>query len=674
MATSMTDRINGSLFGVAVKAPVLAATTASITLSGLQVIDGVTLVDDNRVLVKDQDDASENGIYVAGSSSWQRASDFNGNRDIVHGTFVRVVSGTTNRNAAYAVSSVDPIVIGTDDINFEQAIFSSASGISFQQTGTGAIVRTSNDKMAEIVSTTDFGMSQSATAAENSAAFNLAVGHGAQYVFCPPGEYDINPRYMLYNDGSYSQATRVGVSIPSNRHIFGHGVTLNVENTNEDDYSVLASYVSEKVHIKGFELIGDRDVNTSNPAVPNDYGFGIDFRDVTDCSVEDVISNKMWGDSFYLGVTDTSGTGSNRVTYRNITGINSRRQGLSITGGQKITVDGYRFEDIAGASNGPCAGIDIEPNTTDYANDITLLNGFVEGCNRSVQAFKVINLNISDLQVEDCVILFPIMSDRCYDVMMSNIQCRGGSTTNYGILWQDTPDISNVQVNGFSISAADLYAFYISDTVSHGFADVTFRNGKIFFKDDVINTSYVSAQSLGGVTFSDVDFIVPSGFDAADAANLSPSTYLVSSVNCIFRKCDINHKGTASLTFDVSPHGNRGNTFTNIDYTKDTLTLQNSWVAESGYEAPYYIKNSDNEVSLYGSMDSGTTAAGTLLFTLPAGFRPSATVFANIITRDGAAAVTAKGVTIDTDGTCVLTDSTPNNRVSLNGVKFMARQ
>lgn len=545
---------------------------------------------------------------------------------------------------------------------------------TFTQAGTGAVTRTSQDKARDIVSVADFGGTTASSGDEFAEAFNLAVQSGASLILVPGGDYTLNPRWMLYDDGAYSQATRVGVSIPSNVTIMMHGATITSTDTDSDSYSMLASYNTTNVHIKGGQLIGDRDTNSSNPAVPNDYGFGIDFRDVTDCSVEDVISNKMWGDSFYLGVTDTSGTGSNRVTYRNITGINSRRQGLSITGGQKITVDGYRFEDISGASNGPCAGIDIEPNTTDYANDITLLNGFVEGCNRSVQAFKVINLNISDLQVEDCVILFPIMSDRCYDVMMSNIQCRGGSTTNYGILWQDTPDISNVQVNGFSISAADLYAFYISDTASHGFADITFRNGKIFFKDDVINTSYVSAQSLGGVTFSDVDFIVPSGFDAADAANLSPSTYLVSSVNCIFRKCDINHKGTASLTFDVSPHGNRGNTFTNIDYTKDTLTLQNSWVAESGYEAPYYIKNSDNEVSLYGSMDSGTTAAGTLLFTLPAGFRPSATVFATIITRDGAAAVTAKGVTIDTDGTCVLTDSTPNNRVSLNGVKFMARQ
>lgn len=671
MTTNITDRLNGVLSGLAMKDPVAVAATGNISLSGLQTVDGITLTEGLRVLAPFQTDATENGIYVATSSDWSRAKDFDGNRDVVTGTCLRVNSGTY-AGYFFSVTTAGEITIGTTDITFGLALVANSASISFQQTGTGAIVRTSRDKEAEIVSAADFGFSEAGTGDENAEALNYAVQQGAEFVFVNPGNYDFNPRYMLYDDGTYSQATRVGVSIPSSRVLHMHGVTLTGDNTNSDSYSFLASYNTSNVHIYGCTLIGDRDSNSSNPAVPNDYGFGIDFRDVTDCSVEKVVSNKMWGDSFYLGVTDTSGTGSNRVTYRNITGINSRRQGLSITGGQKILVDDYRFEDISGASSGPCAGIDIEPNTTDYANDITLKNGFVEGCNRSVQAFKVINLNISDLQVEDCVILFPIMSDRCYDVIMSNIQCRGGSTTNYGILWQDTPDLSNIQVNGFSISAADLYAFYISDTVSHGFADVTFRNGKIFFKDDVINTSYVSSQSLGGLTFQDVDFIVPSGFGAGDAANLSPATYIVSSVNCVFKKCDINNKGSTTLTFDVSPHGNRGNTFTNITYTKDTLSLDNSWVAEAGYEAPYYIKNGDNEVCLYGAMDSGTATSSTLLFTLPAGFRPSANVFAPILVRDGAGVITVGAMIIGTNGEATLADAIANNRVSLNGVRFLA--
>jgi len=59
--------------GVSWKEPAQAATTANITLSGLQTIDGVTLVAGNIVLVKNQTNAAQNGIYVASSGAWSYA-------------------------------------------------------------------------------------------------------------------------------------------------------------------------------------------------------------------------------------------------------------------------------------------------------------------------------------------------------------------------------------------------------------------------------------------------------------------------------------------------------------------------------------------------------------------------------------------------------------------------
>jgi len=55
--------------GLSVKAPVIVATTANITLSGLQSIDGVTVAASDRVLVKNQTAPAENGIYVASASA-----------------------------------------------------------------------------------------------------------------------------------------------------------------------------------------------------------------------------------------------------------------------------------------------------------------------------------------------------------------------------------------------------------------------------------------------------------------------------------------------------------------------------------------------------------------------------------------------------------------------------
>jgi hypothetical protein len=61
--------------GLDVKDSVVTATTGNITLSGLISVGGVTLNDGDRVLVKDQSTASENGIYVAAAGAWSRAAD-----------------------------------------------------------------------------------------------------------------------------------------------------------------------------------------------------------------------------------------------------------------------------------------------------------------------------------------------------------------------------------------------------------------------------------------------------------------------------------------------------------------------------------------------------------------------------------------------------------------------
>lgn len=532
--------------------------------------------------------------------------------------------------------------------------------------------RTVYDKLSEYVSVKDFGAVGNGVT-DDTAAFNLAVQSGSGVVVVPPGNYRINPRHMLYNDGSYSQATRVGVSIPSNVTLVMYGATLTSVNTNNDSYSLLASYRSSNVHIKGGKLIGDRASNTSDPAIPNDFGFGIDFRDVTDCSVEDVESNDMWGDSFYVGVTDTAGTGSKRVTYRNIKGSGSRRQGLSITGGEQIVVDGWNFRNIRGAALGPCAGIDIEPNTTDLVNDVIITNGYVENCNRSVQVFKCVNLLIDDLQVENCDVLFPMLSDRVYDAVIKNVIGRGGADTDYGILWQNSLTIQNVRISDFSLSDAALYAVFMNDTAGNPFSDVVFANGVIYVKDAPVITSSVVCQNYGAVTFEGVRFIIPSGFSAGDTVNLTDGNRIFDGDNTVFQDCSVVNRGSATLTFDCGVLGNRGNTFENINPNRDTVVLQNGWSTAVDHETPFFVKARDGIVTIYGTISGGTATNGTLLFTLPAGFRPAANVYCPIVDRDGSNNVTGKAVTVQPNGEVRLAAAVQNNRVGLSGVTFVAR-
>jgi hypothetical protein len=97
------------------KAPVVAASTEDVDIlldlfiPGA-ILDGVTLVEGDRILLKDQTDASENGIY--------RPSDFDDSRDIL-GALVSVKGGITNAGKTYRNTNTSAITVGTDDITFE---------------------------------------------------------------------------------------------------------------------------------------------------------------------------------------------------------------------------------------------------------------------------------------------------------------------------------------------------------------------------------------------------------------------------------------------------------------------------------------------------------------------------------------------------------------------------
>lgn len=110
MTIIAAERLRGITDGQAVKAACVCATTANITLSGLQTIDGISVLADYRVLVKDQTTASENGIYVASTGTWTRAYDFDGDNDIIQGTRVFVVTGTTNAATEWYISTSDPAI------------------------------------------------------------------------------------------------------------------------------------------------------------------------------------------------------------------------------------------------------------------------------------------------------------------------------------------------------------------------------------------------------------------------------------------------------------------------------------------------------------------------------------------------------------------------------------
>ena len=144
--------------GLDVKASVRVATTAAINLStDLQagdVIDGVTLVAGDRVLVKNQGTASENGIYVAVTSgAASRSSDANGTADtgeLTSGTFTFVEAGTVNFDSGFVISTDGTITVGSTGITWTQ--FSGAgsfeAGDGLSKSGTQVNVNVTANRTA----------------------------------------------------------------------------------------------------------------------------------------------------------------------------------------------------------------------------------------------------------------------------------------------------------------------------------------------------------------------------------------------------------------------------------------------------------------------------------------------------------------------------------------------
>jgi len=131
--------------GLSWKQPVVCATTTNITLSGLQTIDGVTVVAGDRVLVKSQSTNSQNGIYLASATAWSRSPDADTWNELIS-AICFVEEGSTLAGTAWYCTAQAGGTIGTTAVvwsNFSVAASYTAgtgltlAGNQFSITNTG---------------------------------------------------------------------------------------------------------------------------------------------------------------------------------------------------------------------------------------------------------------------------------------------------------------------------------------------------------------------------------------------------------------------------------------------------------------------------------------------------------------------------------------------------------
>lgn len=143
MQAATKQYIDNVLQSINNKKSVRAATTANITLSGTQTIDGVSVIAGNRVLVKNQTTQSQNGIYVVAAGAWARSDDADVWSELVS-AIAFVQEGTVNKETGWQCTVDEGGTLGTTNVTWEQfagvGTYTASNGVTkvlsdFQLTG-----------------------------------------------------------------------------------------------------------------------------------------------------------------------------------------------------------------------------------------------------------------------------------------------------------------------------------------------------------------------------------------------------------------------------------------------------------------------------------------------------------------------------------------------------------
>jgi len=199
------DRIRGLVGDLAYKAPVRMASTANLTLYGLQTIDAVVGVDNDRVLLKNQTATVENGFYSMGAGNWVRAADFDGAQDVLQYTRVDVVAGTINGGKTFRLTTANPVI--------------GVSGLVFAEVVSGAVLQFSDEGVP-------IGAAGSASALNFTGGGITASQVGAAVTVTVPGVQFLDEGASLGAPGSAATVNFAGAGVAASQ--VGGAVTVAI--------------------------------------------------------------------------------------------------------------------------------------------------------------------------------------------------------------------------------------------------------------------------------------------------------------------------------------------------------------------------------------------------------------------------------------------------------------
>lgn len=151
------------------------------------------------------------------------------------------------------------------------------------------------------------------------------------------------------------------------------------------------------IHGKG-SITGDRRMHKGKDG---EWGMGIRLHGANDVTLEGLTISDCWGDCIYIGGK------TERVTIDNCVLSDSRRQGISITNANCVTVSDCRIANISGTN--PQYAIDIEPNKRCVVDSILIKNIIVSNCEGGIRAIigkkEVGNARIGKVEIIGCHVM-----------------------------------------------------------------------------------------------------------------------------------------------------------------------------------------------------------------------------------------------------------------------------
>lgn len=289
---------------------------------------------------------------------------------------------------------------------------------------------------------------------DDTEAFNNALKGAASYgtdtVYVPAGSYYID--------------AGTGIKLRDNTKLkMADGAVLNVISNSLTGYNCIYAKDIDNAEVSGGTIVGDRKTHTGTSG---EWGHGISLKTSTNIKISGVTIKNCWGDGIYIGQSNEKKADNTcqYITIENCTIDNNRRNGISITAGDDVTITGCVIVNTNGTS--PEYGIDIETNhwkKGDYnSNDrITITSTTCAGNTQGSIGFP---MSCNDVTVKDSVMSGTVANFLGHNVVFDNTSITAGSMMLYrGI------DLKNGSTINQGTETADtlLYRLTMSDSLAN---------------------------------------------------------------------------------------------------------------------------------------------------------------------------------------------------------------